>query len=241
MLIAGTGVDEMINEEAERYTSVPSSGDSFVENELNGCPPTIVSSSRNFKEANEPNDWPTYTEHTEWIPHYVMAEWENNDGVRCITIIVNLSSGTANSSSAGIDVDLDNDGNTLFISERWSDMTQDMDVFYSRFQQRPGEGDDDFTERRFAMRRTLRKMQAKHADDENMMLSVFRKPLSFRVEPSEMRVVFSGDKVGGRYCHIDLIEKKIQAVQNVFMMDDITNNNVPMSAKKLKYKTSKLL
>ena len=68
------------------------------------------------------------------------------------------------------------------------------------------------------------------------MLSVFRKPLPFRVEPTEMRVVFSGDKVGGRYCHIDLIEKKVQEVHDVVMMDDITNTSVPLSAKKLKYK-----
>lgn len=91
-----------------------------------------------------------------------------------------------------------------------------MDTFYSKFLQCSGEGDDDFTKRQFAMRRMLRKLQRKHADDENMMLSVFCKALSFRVEPSEMRVVFSGDNVGGQYCHIDLIERKIQAAQNVF-------------------------
>lgn len=108
-----TGVDELLNEEAERYTTVPSSNDSFARNEPSGVLTSIISGACSFKEANEPNNWPTFTEHTEWTPHYVMAEWENKGGVHCITIIVNLSSGTANASSAGIDVDIDNDGNTL--------------------------------------------------------------------------------------------------------------------------------
>ena len=79
-------------------------------------------------------------------------------------------------------------------------------------------------------------MVMKYADLENRMVSVFRKPLPFRVEPTEMRVVFSGDKVGGRYCHIDLIEKKLQEVHEVQMMDEITNKSVPVSATKLRYK-----
>ena len=115
-------------------------------------------------------------------------------------------------------------------------MTQDMDTFYSKFKKHPNEAEDDFTERRFAMRPKLRKMMIKYADTENQMVSVFRKALPFRVEPTEMRVVFSGDKVGGRYCHIDLIEKKLQEVHEVHMMDEITNKSVPVSAKKAKYK-----
>ena len=51
-----------------------------------------------------------------------------------------------------------------------------------------------------------------------------------------MRVVCSGDKVGGRYCHIDLIEKKVQEVHEVMMMDDIVNDSVPASEKKKRYK-----
>ena len=165
-----------------------------------------------------------------------MTQWENDGGVRCISILVNLSSGTANSSSQGIDVDVVNDGNTLKIEECWSGMMQDMAVFYSKFKQRDGEEKDDFTERRFAMRRTLRKMMIKFANTENKMVSIFKKPLPFRVEPTEMRVVFSGDNDGGRYCHVDLIEKKLQEIHEVMMMDDIVNKSVPTSSQKKKYK-----
>ena len=41
------------------------------------------------------------------------------------------------------------------------------------------------------MRRILRKIIMRYVDDENRMLSVFRKPLPFRVEPTEMRVGFT--------------------------------------------------
>ena len=91
--------------------------------------PGVVSTAASRSRFEEEDDFAYPTEHTEWIPHYVMTEWENNAGIRCISMLVNLSSGSANSSSRGIDVDLDNDGNTLTIGERWSDMTQDMDVF----------------------------------------------------------------------------------------------------------------
>ena len=199
----------------------------------------MVSTAASRSRFEEEDDFAYPTEHTEWIPHYVMTEWENNAGIRCISMLVNLSSGSANSSSRGIDVDLDNDGNTLTIGERWSDMIQDMDQFYSKFKKADGEGLDDYTERRFAMRKTLRKMMLKFADPESKMVSVFRKPLPFRVEPTEMRVVFSGDKVGGRYCHIDMIEKKLQEIQEVMMMDDIVNDTVPASEQKKRYKKSR--
>ena len=192
--------------------------------------------SRGRFAADDDEDFPYPTEHTDWIPHHIMSEWENDAGIRCISILVNLSSGTANSSSEGIDVDLDNDGNTLAISEVWSEMTQDLDVFYSKFKNQAGECKDDFTMRRFSMRNSLKKMMMRYADTDNKMVSVFRKTLPFRVEPTEMRVVFSGDKVGGRYCHIDLIEKKVQEVHEVMMMDDIVNDSVPASEKKKRYK-----
>lgn len=113
-------------------------------------------------------------------------------------------------------------------------MSQDMDVFYSRFKQAEDESEDDFTEWRFSMRKAFKKMNALHANEEGQMLSVFKKPLQFRVEPTEKRVFFSGDSMGGRYCHIDLMEKKAVEVQEVMMMDEITNKIAPASTKKQK-------
>ena len=202
-------------------------------------PGVVTASTRSRAAFEEEDDYCSPTEHTDWIPHHIMTEWKNNEGVRCLTILVNLSSGTANTTSDGIDVDLDNDGNTLTIAEVWSDMTQDLDIFYSRFKKKSGESLDDYTMRRFQMREALNVMKQKFADPDNKMVSIFRKSLPFRVEPTEMVIDYSGDKVGGRYCHIGLIEKKLQTVHSVMMMDDVVNENVPPSEQKKKYKRSR--
>ena len=74
------------------------------------------------------------------------------------------------------------------------------------------------------MRKALKRMKSSYANENGQMLSVYKKTLPFRVEPTEKRTVFSGDSEGGRYCHIDLMEKKAMEVQEVMMMDEITNN-----------------
>lgn len=178
--------------------------------------------------------------HADWTPHHVMTEWENSAGVRCISMIVNLSSGSAFESSENTHICLIENGNTVSLEEVWSDMTQDMDVFYSEFKKEEDEDEDDFAERRFAMRRTLRKLMFKHANGENRMVSVFNKQLPFKVEASEMRIKFIGDKVGGRCCHIDLVEQKLQEAKKVLMMDDVTDSMVPESSRKRKFKITKV-
>lgn len=234
----------MLDKQLHKRLAMEATDDDFLEDDYRmnsaALEPTLGSIKprqiHSDGKSEDKEDFVFPTSHTEWMPHHILAQWENKDGIRCISILINLSSGSANSSSHGIDVDLDDDGNTLSIGERWSDMLQEMDNFCSKFQQRAGEGLDDFTERRFAMRRAQRKMMQQCADIENKMVSEFRLKLPFRVEPTEMRVVFSGDKVGGRHCHVDLIEKKLQEIHEVQMMDDIANTSVPVSAKKQKYK-----
>ena len=66
----------------------------------------------------------------------------------------------------------------------------------------------------------LRKMKEKYGNLDGEMCSLFREELPFRVEPTEKRLTFIGDKVGGRYLHIDLIEKKLQEVHGVLLIDD---------------------
>ena len=192
------------------------------------------SSSTIYEDFEEDICYPT--EHTDWIPHHIMTMWENDAGIRCITVLISLTGGTAHKSSNGIFVELDDDGNTLCISEKWSAMSQDMDVYYRRFKKDQEESDDDYTQRRFAMRTMLKKMKNKYGDTEGSMLSVYRKPLPFRVEPTEKRVVFSGDMEGGRYCHIDLMEKKAVEVQEVLMFEDINENTPPSATKQKRYK-----
>ena len=66
----------------------------------------------------------------------------------------------------------------------------------------------------------LRKMKEKYGNLDGEMCSLFREELPFQVEPTEKQLTFIGDKVGGRYLHIDLIEKKLQEVHEVLLIDD---------------------
>lgn len=159
-------------------------------------------------------------EHTEWKPHFILTTWENDDAIRCITVLVALTGGTVDRSTDGISVDLDDDGNVLCVSEVWPGHTQDMNLFYSHIPKKNGESEDDFTRRRFQMATVLRKMKDKYGDADGNMYSLFRQELPFRVEPTEKQITFIGDKVGGRYLHIDLIEKKLQEVHGVLLIDD---------------------
>ena len=176
--------------------------------------------------------------HTEWKPHYILSTWENDDGIRCISVLVALTGGTVDRSTAGIAIDLDEDGTILCISEVWAAHTQDMNVFYSHFPKQSGESEDDFTRRRFQMDACLRRMRDKYGNDDGEMYSEFRMQLPFRVEPTEKKVTFIGDSKGGRYAHIDLIEKKLHEVHGVLLIDDAAPVNkglVTPATKKTKY------
>ena len=131
-----------------------------------------------------------------------------------------MTGGTADKTTDGITVELDDDGNSLCISEVWALHTQSMNVFYAKFPKRKGESQDNFDRRRFQMVTTMRKMKLKYADEDGHMVSTFRLDLPFRVEPTEKRIHFIGDKKGGRYCHIDLVEKKLQEVHAVQLIGD---------------------
>ena len=140
--------------------------------------------------------------------------------MRSISVIIALTGGTAHKTTDGISVELDDDGNTLCISEVWGQQTQSMNVFYAKFPKRGGESQDDFDRRRFQMVTTMRKMKLKYSDEDGNMVSTYRLDLPFRVEPTEKRIHFIGDKTGGRYCHVDLIEKKLQEVHSVQLIGE---------------------
>jgi hypothetical protein len=39
-----------------------------------------------------------------WAPKKLVTEWKNKDGIRCLTIIVQLTGGAANSNTDGVEV-----------------------------------------------------------------------------------------------------------------------------------------
>lgn len=112
--------------------------------------------------------------HTDWKPHFILTQWENNDAITCITILVALAGGTVDRSTDGISVDLDDDGHTLCVSEVWPGHTQEMNLFYSHCPKKTGESEDNFTRRRFQMATVLRKMKEKYSNEDGEMYSLFR-------------------------------------------------------------------
>ena len=163
--------------------------------------------------------------HTQWEPHHVITEWKNDDGIRCITVLLALTGGTVDRSTDGIAIDLDDDGNVLRVSEVWPGLTQDMNLFYSHLPRKSDESEDDFTRRRFQMAASLKKLQDKYGNESNQMYSHFRLDLPFRVEPTSKDITFIGDNIGGRYVHIDLIEEKLQEIHGVLLINDLSPVN----------------
>ena len=166
-----------------------------------------------------------------WIPHKIMAQWRNGDGVRQLTILVALTGGTACSSTEGIDVAIQQDGHELVISEEWTDYMKDINSFYKHYQNQHDTLElDDHYARRLAMKDALRTLNLQNGGVVN---SVHRCPLPFRVDSSEVDFSIHGDKYGGRYIHIDLAERSKIKIRKVNIMEETNNEYVPSSAKKV--------
>jgi hypothetical protein len=65
-----------------------------------------------------------------WIPKKLVTEWKNKDGIRCLTLIIQLTGGAATSDNYGVEVKVSNHGEAFAISEVWSPlMSQILDDF----------------------------------------------------------------------------------------------------------------
>ncbi|CAB9530827.1 expressed unknown protein [Seminavis robusta] len=70
---------------------------------------------------------------TTWKPKRMVKEWENEHGIRHVTIIVWLSSGVT---EADIETMVSANGKKLTISEKWHQDLLDIGEFYYLYQQR---------------------------------------------------------------------------------------------------------
>jgi hypothetical protein len=164
-----------------------------------------------------------------WIPKKLVTEWKNKDGIRCLTLIIQLTGGVATSDNNGVEVKVSNNGEEFAISELWSPLMSQIADFYSYFPKANDETDDEFNRRKYAMEDKVQSIVA-----QGCMKSVYRMHLPFRVDPTVTRIRFLGTNDGSRFAHIDLAERKKFELEQVIIID--TNRRpLPSSATKRNY------
>jgi hypothetical protein len=92
-----------------------------------------------------------------WIPKKLVSEWKNKDGIRCLTLIFQLTGGAADNDNNGVEVKVSNSGDQFAISEVWSKLMEDIGGFYTSLQKAHDETDDDFNRRKISMEDTVGK------------------------------------------------------------------------------------
>jgi hypothetical protein len=160
-----------------------------------------------------------------WIPKKLVTEWKNKDGIRCLTLIIQLTGGVANSDNNGVEVKVSNNGEEFAISELWSPLMSEIEDFYSYFPKAADETEDEFNRRKYAMEDKVQSIVG-----SGYMKSVYRMNLPFRVDPTVTRIRFLGTSDGSRFAHIDLAERKKFELERVIIID--TNKKQPSSAGK---------
>ena len=166
-----------------------------------------------------------------WIPKKLMTEWKTGDGVRCLTLIIQLTGGSAASDNNGVEIKVSNNGLQFVISEVWSPLMSRIADFYTYFPKPIDETNDEFTRRRFAMEDNVQGIMGQAS-----MTSIYRMTLPFKVDPSVTRIRFLGTSDGCRFAHVDLAEKKKFEVEQVIMIDTTKKrHNLPSSEKKRNY------
>jgi hypothetical protein len=164
-----------------------------------------------------------------WIPKKLVTEWKNKDGIRCLTLIIQLTGGVAASDNNGVEVKVSNNGEEFAISELWSPLMSQIDDFYTYFPKANDESEDEFNRRKYAMEDKVQAIVG-----TGSMKSVYRMTLPFRVDPTVRRIRFLGTSDGCRFAHIDLAERKKFEVEQVIMLDT-QRKQLTSSAQKRSY------
>jgi len=172
-----------------------------------------------------------------WAPHRLEGTWENDDGVRFVTIVIALTGGTMTDDDEGISVELINGGTELMIAEQWCKEMVSIDTFYRSFAKADDETQDEFTQRRFAMKKAYRLHMTANNGVPGPAQAIYTHTLPFPVNPTSMKVSYHGSESGTRLCHIDLAERRKITKRKVEMMSDKQNGLVPNEAtvKTMKY------
>jgi hypothetical protein len=68
-----------------------------------------------------------------WVAKKIVSEWTNDDGIRCISIIIQLSGGSTLTDSNDAEVQVSTGGDELAISEVWCPLIAGVMHFYTTF------------------------------------------------------------------------------------------------------------
>jgi hypothetical protein len=162
-----------------------------------------------------------------WVPKKIVSEWTNDDGIRCISIIVQLSGGGTLANSNDAEVQVSSTGDELAVSEVWNPLMSDVRNWYLTFPKHKSESDENHMRKSIAM-----------ADRSDVMAggkpkrSTYRMALPFRVDPSVKRIRFLGTDDGQRYASVDLAERSMNEVEEFTLFT--SKVRLPTSDKKRK-------
>jgi hypothetical protein len=165
-----------------------------------------------------------------WVPKKIVSLWNDDDGIRCISIIIQLSGGSTLSDSNDVEVQVSNTGEELAISEVWCPLMADVRHFYTTFPKLRDETKENALRKRIAMSERSDTMAGSKAKR-----STYRMALPFHVDPSVKRIRFLGTEDGKRYATVDLAERSMNEVETFKLFT--TKFSVPNSDKKRKHNT----
>lgn len=211
--------------------------------------PAIISATKSTKagskrkaddldDSDDDDSHQTWCVNTEdmrtWAPHRLEGTWENDDGVRFVTIVVALTGGTTATDDEGVDVELINGGTEIQIAEKWCREMTHIDEFYKSFKKQEDETIDEFTQRRFAMKRACRLHTTFGPGNvPGPAQATCTHALPFLVDPASVKVTFYGSESGCRLCHIDMSERRKISKRTVTMIgQSVLNNLVPTETNK---------
>lgn len=143
-----------------------------------------------------------------WVPKKIVSEWINDDGIKCISIIIQLSGGSTLTDSNDAVVQVSSNGDVLAVTEVWNPMMADARNFFTTFPKHKSESEENAMRKSIAM-----------CDRSDIMAagrtkrSTYKMALPFRVDPSVKRIRFLGTEDGQRYATVDLAERSMNEVE----------------------------
>jgi hypothetical protein len=187
----------------------------------------MVKGTEDDNDDDDVEDDPLY-----WAPKKIVTQWQDDDNIRCISIIVQLSGGSTLTDSNDVDIAVSNNGEELAISEVWCPLMTDVRNFYTTFPKHHNETEENACRKRIAMANTCDTMSRGKG-----IRSTYRMKLPFHVDPSVKRIRFLGTEDGKRYATVDLAERSMDEVESFSLFT--TKMNVSTNSDK-KRKTKNL-
>jgi hypothetical protein len=77
-----------------------------------------------------------------WVPKKIVSEWTHDDGIRCISVIIQLSGGETLADSNDAEVQVSSTVDELAVSEVWNPLLADVRNFYLTFLKHKNESDE---------------------------------------------------------------------------------------------------